>query len=94
LTPKAVIKQLRELIDDRKALCVADAEHDEIYLENIRALKKAMKQMQRQIPKKPKDKLYLYGAIYLCPQCGRTNIEPGDTFCPKCGQALDWSETL
>lgn len=94
MTHEEVIRQLLELIDDRKSLIISDAEHDKIYLKNIRALKKAMKQMQRQIPKKPKDKLYFYGAIYLCPRCGRTNIEPSDTFCPKCGQALDWSEAL
>ena len=90
MTHEEVIRQLLELIDDRKSFIIGDAEHDEIYLKNIRALEKAMKQMQRQIPKKPKDKLYFYGASYLCPQCGRTNIEPGDTFCPKCGQARDW----
>ena len=37
-----ITSRLRELIDDRKAFCISDAEHDEIYEKDIEALTAAI----------------------------------------------------
>jgi hypothetical protein len=58
--------------------------------------------MQKQIPKKPYRKTIHYPYmpdldVCQCPTClrrlrtTRTTVK-GDAHCPKCGQAIDWSE--
>lgn len=57
----------------------------------------AIKALEKQIPKKPKqDEEYPLGRI--CPGCYRylSNVQfvpSGYHYCENCGQALDWSET-
>lgn len=54
----------------------------------------ALKSIEKQIPKKPKHE----HLNYYCSNCNTwllwDDAEPNanDTFCPKCGQAIDWSE--
>lgn len=49
------------------------------------SIKMAIQALEKQIPKKPIDKL-----MYLeCPSCGDVGIEDCG-YCPCCGQALDW----
>ena len=43
MTHELVIKQLKELIDDREAFCIKDPEHDEIYEKDIEALEAAIR---------------------------------------------------
>lgn len=45
MEPSIIIKQLRELIEDRKAMCISDAERDEIYLKDIEALEAAIERI-------------------------------------------------
>lgn len=52
------------------------------------ALYKAIEAMEKQIPKKAKIKS---SAITECAECD-TCIFVSDKFCPRCGQAIDWSE--
>ncbi len=42
--------------------------------------------VERATPKKPYDK----GDYYICPNCSNDRCVCGK-FCPKCGQAIDWS---
>ena len=53
------------------------------------ALQIAIKALEKQIPKKPD----LDGGIY-CPCCLHEFKENYDTtsYCPNCGQAIDWSD--
>ena len=47
----------------------------------------AIKALEKQVPKKPIDKL-----MYIeCPSCENVGIEDCN-YCPECGQRLDWSE--
>lgn len=96
-------KQLEELIQDRKSFIVGD--DDEIYRKDIEALKKAVEVLDKQIPKKVKKEFVtVNGCITcfetdVCPVCGNDfHIEDLEqtmyySFCPHCGQALDWSVT-
>lgn len=65
------------------------------------ALDMAIKELEKQIPKKPVyegDGYDLEGNIifdeWLCPCCGtRYEVDYDEyDFCPNCGQAIDWSE--
>lgn len=65
-------------------------------LSYILAIEKAIKALEKQIPKK----VVLDKNIYLCPNCGSSaETDCGDdmldyrlNFCENCGQKLDWSE--
>ena len=56
------------------------------------ALKIAINAMEKRIPIKPykRAKLEGFGNIYGC-HCGAL-IETLYDFCPRCGQAIDWTE--
>ena len=52
------------------------------------AFKTAIEALEKQIPKKPKNR---EGTTYFyCPCCDSNNI---NEYCGDCGQALDWSDT-
>lgn len=57
----------------------------------------AIKALEKQIPKKPKneytDNLDITTEIPVCPVCGDQSIYETDEYCSDCGQRLDWSET-
>ncbi len=52
------------------------------------------KALEKQIPKKPKKYVDLYGDTRNgCPACPRNEIlYAGQQYCSVCGQAIDWSE--
>lgn len=52
MTHEEVIRQLLELIDDRKSFIISDAEHDEIYEKDIAALNYSIHAIDLTIPKK------------------------------------------
>ena len=57
--------------------------------EQKRALKVAIRALEKQIPKKPKtDDRYV---MYICPRCNEF-IKINKNYCMNCGQKLDWSE--
>lgn len=95
MTHEEVIRQLLELIDDRKSFIISDAEHDEIYEKDIAVLNYSIHAIDLTIPKKvPHSDSGAYG---VCPCCERFierfeqshgNIEI--PHCKWCGQALDW----
>jgi hypothetical protein len=88
-----VIERLRKLIDDRKAHIISDAEHDEIYEKDISALEAAIKEITYRVSAKPRSEPNSCGVVYRCPQCRCCVIEPIDSYCIRCGQAIDWNGT-
>lgn len=94
----------RGLILARKSDIVGDSVK-EIYRKDLESLKTALSALEKQVPKKVKKEFVtVNGCITcfetdVCPVCGNVfYIEDlGQTmyysFCPDCGQALDWSET-
>lgn len=95
MTHELVIKQLKELIDDREAFCIKDPEHDEIYEKDIAALNYSIHAIDLTIPKKvPHSNSGAYG---VCPCCERLieRFEPAYgnieiRHCKWCGQKLNW----
>ena len=51
------------------------------------AMKLAIEALEKQIPKKP---YWEYG-VWHCKSCG-LDVFRDDSFCPICGQAIDWSD--
>jgi rubrerythrin len=45
----------------------------------------------RDAPTAPIVEPYFYGNMYRCTLCGCYNVKPVDSYCPKCGQAIDWN---
>ena len=104
MTIEEAKEQLREIIFDTESLIVGDVAKG-IYRKDLEALKMAVEAPEKQVPKKVKKEFVtVNGCITcfetdVCPVCGNDfYIEDlGQTmyysFCPDCGQALDWSET-
>ena len=91
MTNEEAIKQLEELIEDRKSFCEGDDEHDETYRSDIVALRRAVKALDIRTPKKPPKDLSPLNKPY-CPSC-KAMQQPRvgmTSFCVWCGQALDW----
>ena len=103
MTIEEAKNQLEELIQDRKSF-ICGGDDDEIYKKDIEALQMAIQALEKQVPKKVKKEFVtVNGCITcfetdVCPVCGNDfYIEDlGQTmyysFCPDCGQALDWGE--
>lgn len=51
--------------------------------------------MLRDAPTAPITEPYFYNGKmfhgYRCAQCKRYTVEPVDSYCPSCGQAIDWN---
>ena len=103
MTTEQAIYQLTDLIKDRESFCQRD-DFDDIFLQDIEACKMGIQALEKQMPKKVKREfITVNGCITcfetdVCPACGNDfYIEDlGQTmyysFCPDCGQALDWSD--
>lgn len=95
MTTEQAIYQLTDLIKDRESFCHRD-DFDDVFLQDIEALKVGISALEKQIPKKVLNLMLNDGDGYLikvfkgiCPycQCIVTN-----EYCSRCGQALDWSD--
>lgn len=59
-----------------------------IYCADKETFEKVKEAVEKTMPKKPVDTDWLY-----CPNCNwKIALCVGDEVCPKCGQALDWSD--
>lgn len=92
MTNEEAIKQLEELIDDRKSFCEGDDEHDETYRSDIEALRRAVTALDVRTPKKPVQLPFSDPDDLCCPQCGSMQRAKNDTisYCVWCGQAIKW----
>ena len=57
------------------------------------AIETAIQALEKQIPKKPIAKPYFYGKSYYCSECKHyvcADYNTKESYCSKCGQALDW----
>lgn len=100
MTNEQIIKQLEELIDERKSFITSDPEHDEIYIKDINALKAAIEFLKNYEPVKHAHwKLYAKtrdsnGYIinhFVCSNCANmiTDIPEGlvpDIVSPHCAK--------
>lgn len=83
----------------KRAIEILNPEHREHYdsIETVNeACRVAVKALKKQIPKKTEQGT-TNAFIYACPTCGGPvgSLEVEEIwcdFCPKCGQALDWSD--
>ena len=99
MTAEKAIEQLNSLMNDRENHVHCD-DFDEVFLQDIEALKVGISALEKQVPKKviweneKNSKTYLFSWAY-CPNCGSDMCDKHNEefqFCPDCGQALDWSE--
>ena len=103
MTTEQAIYQLTDLIKDRESFCYRD-DFDDVFLQDIEALKVGISALEKQIPKNVKREFRTIGGAItsfetdVCPNCGMDFYidDLGQTmycdFCPNCGQALDWSD--
>lgn len=54
----------------------------------------AIEALEKQIPKKPNKHVEdIIDEYYSCPKCMNNELDDiFDNYCPRCGQALDWTE--
>ena len=99
MTAEKAIEQLNSLMNDRDNPVHCD-DFDEVFLQDIEALKVGISALEKQVPKKVIWENARNGKIYdwawaCCPNC-QTLIcdEPFEEceLCSNCGQALDWSD--
>lgn len=62
--------------------------------EQKKAFEMAIEALEKQIPKKPnRHEEDIIGEYYSCPNCMNNELDDiFDNYCPRCGQALSWSE--
>ena len=80
MTPQEVIDILKMFTTDKFQRCTSSEFDDAIYT--------AIEALEKQVPKKP--------IKLTCPTCGFDRIDNSwwvFTYCPKCGQLLDWEVT-
>lgn len=100
MTIEKAIYQLTDLIKDRESFCHRD-DFDDVFLQDIEALKIGISALEKQVPKKVIWKSAKNGKIYAfywacCPNCGNDICDEDNVeikFCTDCGQALDWSDS-
>ena len=105
MTIEKAIEQLEDLIKEAESHMTGNKIDDEIPIDDKTALEMAIQALEKQIPKKVKREFATEGGCItcfetdVCPACGKDfYIEDlGQTmycsFCPDCGQALDWSDS-
>jgi hypothetical protein len=94
MTIEKAIEQLEDLIKDRESFCHRD-DFDDVFLQDIEALKVGISALEKQLPKKVLNLMLnadgkttkVFKGICPCCQCIVTN-----EYCSRCGQALDWSD--
>ena len=59
--------------------------------EHIASIEIAIKSLEKQIPKKPKERDCIGFDTLVCPVCKRT-LYLYEPYCDNCGQKLDWSD--
>ena len=87
MTPEEAIKTIR--------VAIAEVEWD-YPLDYAIAFETAIEALEKQIPKKPREAVQ--SGFFWCPACSKAikmRIEGSKiniSYCPFCGQALDWSD--
>lgn len=89
MTYQEAIKQLRDLIENSKSF---SEENDDIWANDVEALKMAIEALEKQIPKKTD---YDKDGTPRCAICMWDEFYNKEAmrYCPSCGQAIEWEET-
>ena len=91
MTPQEVIDILKMFTTDKFQRCTSSEFDDAIYT--------AIEALEKHIPIRPimriEEKGFNKGCIYPhCPICDTMPVpHPNVSYCDKCGQAIDWSES-
>lgn len=91
-----------EILQKRIDLIETEYHNYKDLMEYRKALERAVKALEKQIPRKVNNLSEIYldfgvgkkikvGAYGNCPNCNY-NIDIVDKYCTRCGQKLDWSE--
>ncbi len=94
MTIEKALTQLNSLMKDRESHVHRD-DFDDMFLQDIEALKVGISALEKQVPKKVLNLMLnadgkttkVFKGICPCCQCIVTN-----EYCSRCGQALDWSD--
>ena len=96
MTAEKAIEQLNSLMNDRENHVHRD-DFDDMFLQDIEALKVGISALEKQVLKKPIVKLsYICGKKYYCSECKHyicADCNTKKSYCSNCGQALDWSDS-
>lgn len=101
MTPQEAIIELDNEIA-REQFSMLSLDREKPYSNEIIALEIAKQALEKQIPKKPRSVTdpFFGDTTIVCPTCENANLaNPFNRsmvydYCPNCGQALDWSETV
>lgn len=94
MTAKKAIEQLNSLMNDRESHVHRD-DFDEVFLQDIEALKVGISALEKQMPKKVLNLMLNSDGkttkVFkgICPYC---KCIVNNEYCSRCGQALDWSD--
>ena len=58
--------------------------------DSIESMEIAINALEKQIPKKPKEKYCIGFNTLVCPEC-KMELYLYEPYCDNCGQAIDWS---
>ena len=102
MTIEKAIEQLEDLIKEAESHMTGNKIDDEIPIDDKTALEIGIQALEKQIPKKPlyrETEYYAYkfakGIKAPFCECGCLAVDEENdcfTYCPDCGQALDWSD--
>ena len=92
MTYQEAIKQFKDLIENSKSFSEED---DDIWDNDVKALKMAIEALEKQIPKEPLNREDRSEISYgYCPCCSNIIDDWNDLrYCGECGQAIKWGET-
>lgn len=69
------------------------AENAYINMCSVEEMEIAIKALEKQIPKKPIEaRRWLYDNGLICPVCSCSIYKLSFSYCPNCGQKIDWEE--
>lgn len=88
-------QEANALVDDFSFVYKGKSISKEVLIECREVIHKAL---EKKIPEKPIEKEVIGGFNDLyrykgqCPKCSSTVLQYVGNYCPKCGQAIDWSD--
>ena len=92
MTLEETVEYFRDMVESCGAYELCPCFHDDMEMTKI-----ALSALEKQTPKKPREAVQT--GFFWCPDCKRAikmRIEDSKiniSYCPFCGQALDWRET-
>lgn len=89
LRVRGIYEDCNENLCDNCDLCYAQGNTGE----HIESVKVAIQALEKQMPKKPKERDCIGFDTLSCPEC-KMALYLYEPYCDNCGQNIDWSEIL